>query len=276
MLLDKGADVNSQGGRFGNALQIASYEGHKEVVQMLLDKGADVNSEDKRGRSALSWAAEYGHNNVLETLLGSQTKVITANRAECKTPICSLKNRQVRGLYEKTLEPLARSSEEDAAISGMPVFNVYTKTKDINGTTPLLWATRGGHKDAVSLLLLQANVDPDSCDNKGRTALSWAARKGYVDIVRLLLDSEKVDVDSQDRDGYTPLMWALRRSHLSVVKLLLQGGSCMPDTCRVELAFQAFILALEDELNELLADAGNSDDHDILGLQSLFSNSYDS
>ena len=32
MLLEKGADVNAQGGRSGNALQAASSRGHKEVV----------------------------------------------------------------------------------------------------------------------------------------------------------------------------------------------------------------------------------------------------
>ncbi|KAF2729999.1 hypothetical protein EJ04DRAFT_446072 [Polyplosphaeria fusca] len=45
MLLDKGADVNAQGGRYGNALQAASYGGHEAVVKMLLDAGADVNAQ---------------------------------------------------------------------------------------------------------------------------------------------------------------------------------------------------------------------------------------
>ena len=40
MLLDKGADINAQGGVFGNALQAALSGGHDHVVQMLLDKGA--------------------------------------------------------------------------------------------------------------------------------------------------------------------------------------------------------------------------------------------
>ncbi|SLM38546.1 vegetative incompatibility protein het-e-1 [Lasallia pustulata] len=45
MLLDKGADVNAQGGMYGNALQAASSRDHDQVVQMLLDKGADVNAQ---------------------------------------------------------------------------------------------------------------------------------------------------------------------------------------------------------------------------------------
>ncbi|SLM38718.1 ankyrin repeat domain containing protein [Lasallia pustulata] len=44
--LYKGADVNAQGGEYGNALQAASERGHDQVVRMLLDKGADVNAQD--------------------------------------------------------------------------------------------------------------------------------------------------------------------------------------------------------------------------------------
>jgi ankyrin repeat protein len=40
MLLDAGANVNAEGGPYGNALQAASEEGHVKVVQMLLEQGA--------------------------------------------------------------------------------------------------------------------------------------------------------------------------------------------------------------------------------------------
>ncbi|SLM38749.1 vegetative incompatibility protein het-e-1 [Lasallia pustulata] len=45
MLLGKGADVNAQGGEYGNPLYAASERGHDQVVRMLLDKGADVNAQ---------------------------------------------------------------------------------------------------------------------------------------------------------------------------------------------------------------------------------------
>ena len=41
MLLEKGADVNAQGGDYGNALQAASAGGYDKVVQMLLENGAN-------------------------------------------------------------------------------------------------------------------------------------------------------------------------------------------------------------------------------------------
>ena len=40
LLLGKGADVNAQGGEFGNARQAASYGGHEKVVELLLGRGA--------------------------------------------------------------------------------------------------------------------------------------------------------------------------------------------------------------------------------------------
>ena len=39
-LLSKGADVNAQGGHFGNALQAASDGGHEKIVELLLGQGA--------------------------------------------------------------------------------------------------------------------------------------------------------------------------------------------------------------------------------------------
>ena len=43
LLLDKGADVNLVGGRYGTALVAAAYGGKHGIVSLLLDKGADVN-----------------------------------------------------------------------------------------------------------------------------------------------------------------------------------------------------------------------------------------
>jgi ankyrin repeat protein len=43
LLLDKDAEVNAQGGPYGNALQAASSGGHEAVVKLLLDKGVHSN-----------------------------------------------------------------------------------------------------------------------------------------------------------------------------------------------------------------------------------------
>jgi ankyrin repeat protein len=67
--LDKGADVNAQGGEYGNALQAASSRGHQEIVQLLLDKGADVNAQGGEYGNALPAASWGGYQGVVQLLL---------------------------------------------------------------------------------------------------------------------------------------------------------------------------------------------------------------
>jgi ankyrin repeat protein len=70
VLLEKGADVNAQGGPYGNnALQAASAAGHKQVVQVLLEKGADVNAQGGPYGNALQAASARGHEQVVQVLL---------------------------------------------------------------------------------------------------------------------------------------------------------------------------------------------------------------
>ena len=60
-LLNSGAEVNAQGGHYGNALQAASYDGHEAVVKLLLEKGADVEAQDGQyGRTPLSGRQRTG------------------------------------------------------------------------------------------------------------------------------------------------------------------------------------------------------------------------
>ncbi|KAF2726519.1 ankyrin, partial [Polyplosphaeria fusca] len=64
LLLEKGADPNAQGGRYGNALQAASLGGHEMVVKLLLEKGADPNAQGGCYDNALQAASEGGHETV--------------------------------------------------------------------------------------------------------------------------------------------------------------------------------------------------------------------
>jgi hypothetical protein len=66
---DEGADVNAQGGGFGNALQAASSGGHTAIVELLLGKGADVNAPGGHFGNALQAASSEGHTAIVELLL---------------------------------------------------------------------------------------------------------------------------------------------------------------------------------------------------------------
>ena len=73
MLLDRGADINAQGGPWGNALQAASCFGRDQIVQMLLDRGANINARSKSG-TALHMASSQGHDEIVQMLLDRGAK----------------------------------------------------------------------------------------------------------------------------------------------------------------------------------------------------------
>jgi hypothetical protein len=69
-LLDQGADINAQGGDYGNALQAASSRGYDAIVQMLLDKGADANAKGGLYGNALQAASHEGYDKRFRTSQG--------------------------------------------------------------------------------------------------------------------------------------------------------------------------------------------------------------
>ncbi|PVH80522.1 ankyrin [Cadophora sp. DSE1049] len=61
ILLDRGADPNSQGGLFSTALQAAAYQGHTRVLDLLLQAGANIDATGGRfdcALSAVSWSGK--------------------------------------------------------------------------------------------------------------------------------------------------------------------------------------------------------------------------
>jgi ankyrin repeat protein len=68
LLLQSGAEVNAQGGEYGNALQLASSEGHKEIVRLLLQSGAQVNAQGGWYGNALQAALDEGHEEIVRIL----------------------------------------------------------------------------------------------------------------------------------------------------------------------------------------------------------------
>ena len=68
-LLEMGADVNAQGGYFGNALQAASHKGHGEIAKLLIYKGANVNAQGGYYWNALQAASYKGHGEIATLLI---------------------------------------------------------------------------------------------------------------------------------------------------------------------------------------------------------------
>jgi hypothetical protein len=66
MLMDAEADVNAQGGYYGNALLATLVNGHAKMVQMLRDPGAEMNAHCS---IILQAASVNGHAEAVQTLM---------------------------------------------------------------------------------------------------------------------------------------------------------------------------------------------------------------
>lgn len=136
-LLDRGADINSQGGRYGNVLQGACQHGLTEVVQMLLDRGADVNAPGGEYGRALQTASFRDNHEIVRILLDHGADVNTlSTKSGYGTPL------HVASTFGYTeIVRLLLSKGADVNLKG---------TAD---KTPLQVASSRGYNEIVQMLL---------------------------------------------------------------------------------------------------------------------------
>ncbi|SPN98622.1 uncharacterized protein DNG_01667 [Cephalotrichum gorgonifer] len=86
-------------------------------------------------------------------------------------------------------------------------------------------ATRYGNI-AVVKQLLEDGVDVNSRDSQGRTPLLRASRGGHPAVVHLLLEyGANTELKYNEYYNYTPLSRAAMEGHVEVVRILLQHGA---------------------------------------------------
>jgi ankyrin repeat protein len=201
LLLDKGADINAQGGLYGNALYVASLNGHEQIVRLLLNKGADINA-DGENESALYIASERGYEQIVKLLLDKGANV------------------NANGLYGSALYAASESGYEQI------VKLLLDKGADINANgsygSALYAASESGYEQIVKLLLdkgADVNVDREK-----RRALYVASESGHEQIVKLLLD-KGADVNARGGKYGSALNVALKYGYDQIMKRLLGKGA---------------------------------------------------
>ena len=205
MLLNKGVDVNEEGGLWGNALSAASLKGHEEIVRLLLEKGANVNAKGGYHGNALSAASFNGNVRVVQFLLEKGANVNAEG-----------------GIYGSALS--AASYSDHKAVVELLLekgSNVNAEGGDFGNA--LSAASQRGHEKIVRLLLEKgANVNA-----KGGyygNALSAASGNKYDEIVRLLLEKGE-NFNPEDRAYDNALQAASFNGHDWVVRQLLEKGA---------------------------------------------------
>ncbi|KAG8818105.1 hypothetical protein FRC17_010972 [Serendipita sp. 399] len=205
-LLENGADVNAVGGKFGTALQAASNEAEDTVISLLLENGADVNAVGGEFGTALQAASIKAEDTIISLLLENGADVNIEG-----------------GLYGSPLQAVCRLD----AIRHVRTFldrGARVNTNVGKYGSPLRAAAESGNLDVVKLLL-ERGADVNLVGGKHGTALQ-AACCGYSDstkrnrIIELLLECG-ANVNQEDGEWGTALQAAVYHHH-SYVEILLK------------------------------------------------------
>lgn len=99
------------------------------------------------------------------------------------------------------------------------------ESKDKEGLTALILASKNNYKDVVKELLLNG-ADVNAKDNTGRTALMEAVIAANEEIVRMLLAEKDIDIEAATfNNGWTALMYASQCSRKGILDMLLKVGA---------------------------------------------------
>ena len=102
--------------------------------------------------------------------------------------------------------------------------NTAKRASRTSETDALLRAARAGNADTVKSLLSSPNVDVNGVDDLGNTPLMEASRFGHDEVVTALLVA-RADVKAKNNDGKTALTLAAEGGHDETAKLLTQAGA---------------------------------------------------
>ncbi|KAJ6546724.1 ankyrin repeat-containing domain protein [Mycena vulgaris] len=192
-----------------DALCVASYYGHLEMVQLLVKYGADME-HDTQGRlaEALQAAAEAGHEAVVRVLIEAGADVNMRG-----------------GLYETALIAAARGGQEPLVRLLMKNgADLYSEAK-YYGTALHAASAKGHELVAMVQLLINMGADVNAEGPHSGTALQAAAHGGHESVVRLLIEmGANVNMRGGEFMG-TPLQAASATGHESVARLLIEKGA---------------------------------------------------
>lgn len=190
MLIEKGVDVNAEGGENTYVLHAASRDGNSKIVELLLKNGADVNAKNRDHETALYVACGRGGNPDTVRVLLNYGADSNAKGGEYSTPLrlaCLLGDAVPGGPADKRME---------------------------------------SYNSIVKMLLDHgADVnDCTACTDEFGSPLMCTARHDSAEIVRSLL-GKRPDIDFQHHGARTALEVAMIHDRLMVIQALIEHGA---------------------------------------------------
>jgi ankyrin repeat protein len=238
ILVDEDADINAQGGWYGNPLQVASTKGHTQVVKILLDKGANVNMPSGQHATVLQVASAGGFEDVVQLLLNKGANVHAQHHwYGSALQVASVKGHEQ--IVKILLDKGARVNEWSGRLYGHA----------------LQAASEGGYEQIVKMLL-DKGADVNMQGKESSNALQEASARGYEQIVKMLL-KEGANVNAQGGYYGNALQAALGKGHEHIVKMLLdKGANVNAEGGYFGTALQAALERGHEQIVKMLLDKG--------------------
>ncbi|KAJ6529244.1 ankyrin repeat-containing domain protein [Mycena capillaripes] len=231
LLLRNGTNVNSSRGPHGNALQAAVHSGNAGVVQLLIVNSADINMLVEGHGTVLATASSLGHENLVRLLIARGADV-NARDARDTTAL----GRAVAGNYEHIVRLLLENGANDSTALEFALFHceddkiarvLLENGTDVTGVQVLstaLVAAAYGGQENLVQLLIEHGADLDAPCGEYGTALATSSFCGYENIVRLLLQ-QGADINARGGRYDFALHAAFANSQEQIARLLLDNGA---------------------------------------------------
>lgn len=186
-------------------IDIASEEGHVEIMQLMIKHGVNVDCADShQGKTALHIAAASDRVEAIGVLTKAGCSLDLADNSG-GTPLHAC---------------VVNSS--CAAIAALVAAGADLNKANAEGNTPLHVASTSPSRLRAVKALLTASADTSARNNEDTSALDLAAKAGHVAVLQALIEGG-ADVNDKDGEGRTALMLAVKANKASAVDVLLSA-----------------------------------------------------
>ncbi|GJQ88623.1 hypothetical protein Trydic_g9064 [Trypoxylus dichotomus] len=205
LLLQHGANPNSNNGRFYSILESAIQSRNEDIVRMLLKHNADVNTI-YRDKTPLLYAIIVSTRAIVELLLRNGADVNYADGYGMTSLMYVTRYRRSKDILQLLLN-----------------FNADVNVENEDGETPLGMAIEEKSLEIIEILL-QNGAHVNHVDSSGWTLLIHAVQREDNYAVQVLLNLN-ADVNIKGEDGVTPLCTAVKTRNADIVQILLEKGA---------------------------------------------------
>ncbi|XP_030842660.1 E3 ubiquitin-protein ligase MIB2 isoform X3 [Strongylocentrotus purpuratus] len=223
------------------ALQVASHQGHLEVIKVLSLGKVTMELQDQDGDTALHYAVFGKQPDIVEYLISKNADMNVVNKGSCSSLHVAVNkgfvdcvrvllrhrcNANLQDLYGDTaLHDAIAKDNRDIIDLLVEAHGADLSLKNRRGFNVLHHAALKGNKYATEKLVTKARQLVNLKKDDGYAALHLAALNGHRDVAETLLVQGHGDLNVRNNRRQTPLILAAGQGHTHVIELMVTKGA---------------------------------------------------